>query len=72
MTEPTSSRIARFHIGDRVRAIGPSVQPRVENLGIVTEIVSSIENAVYRYRVKFVDDSTDVFYGFELEIVEVQ
>ena len=70
MTEPSPPRKARFRTGDRVRAVGPSVRPRADNVGKVTEIVGSPENAVYRYRVTFADGSSETFFGFELESVE--
>jgi hypothetical protein len=70
MTESTSPRRARFRIGDHVRAIGPSVHPREDNTGIVAEIVGSVENAVYRYRIIFADGSSETLFGFELELVK--
>jgi len=70
MQEPSPVRKARFHAGDRVRAIGPSVRAREDNTGTVTEVVGSTENAVYRYRVTFTDGSSEVLFGFELEMVE--
>ncbi|PYS40198.1 MAG: hypothetical protein DMG14_11385 [Acidobacteria bacterium] len=68
MTEPSSPRKPRFNIGDRVRTVGPSVHPREDNTGTVTEILGSAQNVIYRYRVTFVDNSTDTFFGFELEL----
>jgi hypothetical protein len=52
------------------RTVGPKAPPRADNAGIVTEILGSAENAVYRYRIAFSDGSVDTFFGFELERVE--
>jgi hypothetical protein len=70
MTEPSSPRKARFNLGDRVRAVGPSVRHRPDNIGQVTDIVGSAENPIYRYRVTFADGSSETLFGFELEPVE--
>ena len=60
----------RFRVGDRVRVVGPSVRPRANNSGTVTESISSIENPIYRYRVTFQDGSSEILFGFELEFLE--
>jgi len=70
MIEPALPRKARFQIGDQVKAVGPSVPRREDNHGIVTEILGSAENVIYRYRVTFRDNTSDTFYGFELERIE--
>ena len=70
MTEPNSPRKMRFRAGDRVRIVGPSVRPRDDDSGTVIEVLSSIENPTYRYRVAFQADSSEVFFGFELEFLE--
>jgi hypothetical protein len=70
MTDRPAPRKARFQIGDKVRAIGPSVPRRPDNTGMVTEVLGSTGNVIYRYRVTFGDGSSDTFYGFELEIVD--
>jgi hypothetical protein len=69
MKEPFPPRKPRFKTGDRVRAVGPSVRPR-EHSGTVSEIVVSAENVIYRYRVTFPDGSTEIFYGFELDLTD--
>jgi hypothetical protein len=65
---PFSSRSARFHVGDQVKAVGPSARRRDES-GYVTEIVGPPGDAIYRYRVRFSDGTSETFFGFELEIV---
>ena len=60
----------RFYVGDLVKAIGASVRPREDHAGTVIDILGSLENVIYRYRVKFPDGSWDLFYGFELELVQ--
>ena len=70
MTEPSALRKARFSCGDHVRAVGPTARLRENNVGIVTEVLGSSENVVYRYRVTFADGSSETFFGFELELIE--
>jgi len=65
----SSSRSARFRVGDQVRAVGPSVRRR-DDTGYVTEIVGPPGDAIYRYRVRFSDGASETFFGFELEIVK--
>jgi hypothetical protein len=59
----------RFFVGDLVRAVGPNVSSRENIPGTVIDILGSLENVIYRYRVKFPDGSWDVFFGFELELM---
>ena len=70
MTREFLPRKPRFQIGDRVRTVGPSVRPRKDNEGIVTNIVGPPENVIYRYRVMFGDGSSEMLFGFELELLE--
>jgi hypothetical protein len=53
-----------------VKTVGPSVRRREDNIGVVTEVFGSAENVIYRYRVTFSDNSSETFYGFELEPAE--
>jgi hypothetical protein len=70
MTEAPLQRKPRFRVGERVRIVGPSVREGKENTGEVIELISSSENAILRYRVRFSDDSSESFFGFELESAE--
>jgi hypothetical protein len=67
MSAAIPPREARFHVGDQVRAVGPSVRPRQNNTGKVIEVLGSTQNLVYRYIVTFADGSSETFFGFELE-----
>ena len=67
MLESQLPRKARFQVGDRVKTVGPSVSHRDDNVGVVTEVLGSAENVIYRYRVTFHDKTSYTFYGFELE-----
>ena len=69
MKEPLEPRKPRFQSGDRVRAVGPSVRPR-DDTGTVSEVLVSAENVIPRYRVTFSDGSTEMFYGFELDLAD--
>ena len=69
MTQESFPRKPRFQVGDRVRTIGPSVRPRPDNKGRVAELVGPPDNVIYRYRVTFEDGSSELFFGFELELL---
>ena len=61
----SSARKPRFKVGDRVSVVSyGDVRGRV---GSIAEIVSAPVDAVYRYRVRFDDGTSGVFFGFELE-----
>jgi len=65
----SSVRKPRFQVGDRVRVVWPTErQTTLPVLGTVTEILGSVPQPVYRYRVKFPDGTSETFFGFELEI----
>jgi hypothetical protein len=68
MSEVPLPRQPRFKVGDRVHAIGPTVGLRAYKTGTVTEILGLNENAIFRYRVRFEDETSDTFFGFELEL----
>jgi hypothetical protein len=70
MTEPSATRKPRFEVGDHVRAIGPSVGVHEGRRCTVSEIIGLELMGVFRYRVTFEDDHSEIFYGFELEPVE--
>ena len=69
-TDPPVPRKARFQTGDQVRTVGPSVRPRPNNTGRVSEVLATAPASVFRYRVTFDDGSSDLFFGFELELIE--
>ena len=58
----------KFKPGDRVVVTGPGVHR--ERRGLVNEIVRRTGDLVYRYRVRFPDGATEVFFGFELALNE--
>ena len=65
----SSVRKPRFQLGDRVRVVWPPErQITLPVLGTVTEILGSVPQPVYRYRVAFPDGTNETFFGFELEI----
>ena len=70
MTELPFPRKARFQVGDRVRAVGPSVRQRADNTGQVSEVIGSSAASIYRYKVTFEDGTSETFFGFELELLE--
>jgi hypothetical protein len=64
MVEP-AARSPRFKVGDHVIVVGVGNSAVRGTRGIITELLPV--DVVYRYRVRFNDDSSSVFYGFELE-----
>jgi hypothetical protein len=56
----------RFQPGNRVTV---AYGPEKGKTGAIAEIVSAPVNMVYRYRVEFADNTSGVFFGFELELV---
>jgi hypothetical protein len=60
-----SSRKPRFKPGDRVSVVVQGSERG--RTGIIAEIVSTPVDAVYRYRVSFDDQTSGIFFGFELE-----
>jgi hypothetical protein len=62
-------RKPRFQVGDRVKVVWPTDrQKNLPTSGTVTEVLGSVPQPVYRYRVTFPDGTTETFFGFELEI----
>ena len=60
-----SSRKPRFNVGDHVEVVG-----RGDNegkTGFVSDIVNAPIDAVYRYRVRFDDGTSAIYFGFELD-----
>ena len=67
---PPSKPTPRCKVGDYVTVAAPS--PHRGKQGLVFEITEGAGDFVYRYRVRFPDEQTDNFFGFELEIRELQ
>ena len=62
----TRNPTPRFAVGDKVEALGPVESYRGKR-GVVVEIVSPGSDLVYRYRVRFDDDTTQTVFGFEIQ-----
>lgn len=56
----------RFQVGDQVQAIGPGNAHRGKR-GVVVEVIGPAADLVYRYRVRFLDGTSETFFGFELQ-----
>lgn len=65
--QPNPSRVTRFRVGDHVRVIGLSAEPMHGMQGVITETLPV--DVVYRYRVLFKDGTSEVFFGFELDLI---
>jgi hypothetical protein len=68
MAKQIFTKKPQFSLGDRVVAVGPSNTYRGKQ-GVVTEIIATAGNFVYRYAVRFTDGTTSTFFGFELQLV---
>jgi hypothetical protein len=60
--------LPRFKPGDRVVVTGPGVHR--DRRGLVNEVVRHSGDFVYRYRVRFTDGASELFFGFELSLNE--
>ena len=59
----------RFKIGDHIKVVGPGMH--LGKNGVVAEIVvPSAGDFVYRYGVRFSDETSARFFGFELDAVD--
>ena len=63
----STSRRPRFKVGDRVAV--STLGERRGRVGSIAEILSAPVGAVYRYRVRFDDGTSGIFFGSELERV---
>jgi hypothetical protein len=68
MPDTSSSRTPRFILGERVLVMGLDLHPN--RSGIVVEVVESPVDAIYRYRVRLADGSSETFFGFELNLID--
>ena len=69
MPDIPASRSPRFKIGDQVHTIGPGNINRGKR-GVVVEIIGPGADRIYRYRVRFLDGTTETFFGFELQAAD--
>jgi hypothetical protein len=62
----TSNPGPRFKVGDHVETLGPGNVNRGKR-GVVVEVIGPAGDLVYRYHVRFLDGTSAVFFGFELQ-----
>ena len=60
-----SSRKPRFNVGDRVEVVAHG--EKEGKIGFISDIASAPIDAVFRYRVRFDDGTSAIYFGFELE-----
>jgi hypothetical protein len=70
MTDPGTVKPPRFKVGDKVKVVGPVVDSNRGMQGIVAELLPV--DVVYRYRVRFSDGATRIYFGFELDHVSAE
>ena len=64
----SAARNPRFGVGDHVIIVGPGADTFRGMKGIITELLPV--DVVYRYRVRFSDNTSGLFFGFELELTK--
>ena len=62
------ARNPRFNVGDYVMVVGPGADALRGMRGVITELLPV--DVVYRYRVRFGDGTSGLFFGFELELIQ--
>ena len=68
MADSFSTKAPRFKEGDHVIVVGPGADTFRRMRGIIMELLPV--DVVYRYRVRFGDNTSGLFFGFELELTE--
>lgn len=68
MTDSSLPSRPILSIGNPVLVVGPGSHTNLS--GTVIEVVGSPVNAVRRYRVRFADGSSGIFFGFELNLID--
>ena len=64
---PEPAKRPRFEVGNRVRAVAPT-NPHRGKEGVIVEIIELPGDKIYRYAVRFDDGTTDMLFGFELQL----
>jgi len=59
---------ARFNVGDRVAVTGPGVHRGKQ--GSIIQVLDHRGDFVYRYQVRFDDETLATFFGFELDLMK--
>ena len=62
------SRSPKFKLGDHVVVVVPGVHR--DRRGLIAEILQHAGDFVYRYRVRFAEGASELFFGFELTLIE--
>ena len=66
-----SARGPRFKVGQAIKVVTPGIHIGLH--GTVADVIQSrVGDYVYRYLVRFPDDRSGTFFGFELEASEEQ
>ena len=60
----------RFNVGDRVQVVG--LDPHRGKLAVITQIVENPNDLIYRYEVRFSDETTARFFGFQLRLFQAE
>jgi hypothetical protein len=68
--EPPSRRTPRFSVGDKVRIVG--VDANRGRLGVVVQVLESPTDFVHRYEVRFSEEVSARYFGFQLELFQAQ
>ena len=66
MYEPVKA--PRFEQGNRVLAVAPT-NPHRGKQGVIVEVIEPRGDNIYRYVVRFADETSDTLFGFELQLL---
>jgi hypothetical protein len=59
---------SQIQTGDHVDVVVPGIHR--DRRGLIAEILQHAGDFVYRYRVRFADGASELFFGFELTLIE--
>jgi hypothetical protein len=69
MAGETGPRGPRFKVGQAIKVVTPGIHIGMH--GLVAEVIQSqTGDYVYRYLIRFPDNRSGTFFGFELEAIE--
>ena len=65
-----SKRTPQFRIGDNVVIVGPGVDKGKQ--GVIVRLIDHTGDFVYRYDIRFKDETMGRYFGFEIDFAPLQ
>ena len=65
-----TSRTPQFKVGDHVVVVGPGIDKGKR--GVIIEVIGHTGDYVYRYDIRFKDETRGRYFGFEIDFAPVQ